>query len=241
MRSPRRRPPAIDKEAGLIHLTTLLAHSSGEWMSSDWPVCAVSDTSAPHRMGAALTYAQRYALFTLVGIAGEDDLDAPEPRAASVSGLSDAGMPESMNGHGLAGSPVTRPDRVPRSASAANPRLQEQLSAVLRDELLGSLAKLNAATELDRWALECMPRKNALAAADAEQIEKAFSPEPLPLLRQTSYRPVRSTNASWRLVNCAAFATSRIFASSRNRPVWSVAANPPMPITSALPSRAAWG
>src|SRR5437588_11903993 len=69
---------AIDREAGLIRLTTILAHSSGEWVSSDWPVCALSDTAAPHRMGAALTYARRYALFTLVGIAGEDDLDAPD-------------------------------------------------------------------------------------------------------------------------------------------------------------------
>src|SRR3954469_18890552 len=75
---------AIDKEAGLIHLTTVLAHSSGEWMSSDWPVCPVSETAAPHRMGAALTYARRYALFTLVGIAGEDDLDAPD--LATVNG-----------------------------------------------------------------------------------------------------------------------------------------------------------
>src|SRR6201982_2865690 len=68
----------IDKEAGLIRLTTILAHSSGEWISSEWPVCPVTDTAAPHRMGAALTYARRYALFTLVGIAGEDDLDAPD-------------------------------------------------------------------------------------------------------------------------------------------------------------------
>src|SRR6187200_2549380 len=68
----------VDREAGLIQLTTTLAHSSGEWMSSDWPVCPVSETGAPHRMGAALTYARRYALFTLVGIAGEDDLDAPD-------------------------------------------------------------------------------------------------------------------------------------------------------------------
>src|ERR1700756_1505607 len=68
---------AID-EAGLIRLTTVLAHSSGEWVSSDWPVCPASETAAPHRMGAALTYARRYALFTLVGIAGEDDLDAPD-------------------------------------------------------------------------------------------------------------------------------------------------------------------
>ena len=69
---------AIDESAGLVRLTTVLAHSSGEWVSSEWPVCPVSETTSPQRMGAALTYAQRYALFTLVGIAGEDDLDAPD-------------------------------------------------------------------------------------------------------------------------------------------------------------------
>ena len=69
---------SIDRDAGLINLTTVLAHASGEWIASDWPVCAVSETAAPHRMGAALTYARRYALFTLVGIASEDDLDAPD-------------------------------------------------------------------------------------------------------------------------------------------------------------------
>jgi hypothetical protein len=62
---------AIEQEAGLIRLTTVLAHSSGEWVSSDWPVCPIAEIAAPHKMGAALTYARRYALFTLVGIAGE--------------------------------------------------------------------------------------------------------------------------------------------------------------------------
>src|ERR1700733_4185843 len=59
---------AIDHASNLIILTTTLVHSSGEWVSSDWPVCPFSETAAPHRMGAALTYARRYALFTLVGI-----------------------------------------------------------------------------------------------------------------------------------------------------------------------------
>src|SRR3954462_1477977 len=68
----------IDKEARLLRLTTILAHSAGEWFSSDWPVCQISDIASAQRMGAALTYARRYALFTLVGIAGEDDLDAPD-------------------------------------------------------------------------------------------------------------------------------------------------------------------
>jgi hypothetical protein len=69
---------SIDETAGIVRLSTVLAHASGEWIASDWPVCAITDTATPHRMGAALTYARRYALFTLIGIAGEDDLDAPD-------------------------------------------------------------------------------------------------------------------------------------------------------------------
>jgi hypothetical protein len=65
---------SIDEVAGLIRLTTTLAHSSEEWVSSDWPVCPVTETAAAHRGAAPLTH----ALFTLVGIAGEDDLDTPD-------------------------------------------------------------------------------------------------------------------------------------------------------------------
>src|SRR5690349_18252490 len=88
---------AIDADQSLIRLTTTLVHASGEWVSSEWPVCPVSETAAPHRLGAALTYARRYALFTLVGIAGEDDLDAPDLPAADLP-------PETQGGplmHGL--------------------------------------------------------------------------------------------------------------------------------------------
>src|ERR1700676_5403132 len=97
---------AID-EAGLIRLTTVLAHSSGEWVSSDWPVCPVSETAAPHRMGAALTYARRYALFTLVGIAGEDDLDAPDLGATSKVGAEQLPRPNGrlLDGHAFAADP----------------------------------------------------------------------------------------------------------------------------------------
>src|SRR5262245_48862178 len=69
---------AIDNEAGFVRLHTALVHSSGEWMASEWPVCPVSTFGSPQRMGAALTYARRYALLALVGIAGEDDLDATD-------------------------------------------------------------------------------------------------------------------------------------------------------------------
>src|SRR5271170_2030955 len=82
---------ALDQTSGIVNLTTVLAHASGEWIASDWPVCTISETATPHRMGAALTYARRYALFTLVGIAGEDDVDAPDlappPKAHSPDNL----------------------------------------------------------------------------------------------------------------------------------------------------------
>src|SRR3954454_4998450 len=92
---------AIDRDTGLVKLTTTLVHASGEWMASDWPVCPVSDTAAPHRMGAALTYARRYALFTLVGIAGEDDLDAPDLQKldGGAAPVATDNQSERLNGH----------------------------------------------------------------------------------------------------------------------------------------------
>src|SRR3981189_1317830 len=87
---------AIDQTAAIVSLTTVLAHASGEWIASDWPVCPIADMASPRRMGAALTYARRYALFTLVGIAGEDDLDAPDLHDVDV------GSPGPSNGTGKA-------------------------------------------------------------------------------------------------------------------------------------------
>src|SRR6202162_5494851 len=62
----------IDRANGTVNLTPLVLHASGECISPDWPVCQLSEPSAPRRMGAALTYARRYALFSMVGIAGAD-------------------------------------------------------------------------------------------------------------------------------------------------------------------------
>src|SRR5712672_396835 len=102
----------IDQDSGQIRLTTLLAHASGEWISSDWPVCPTSETASPHRMGAALSYARRYALFALVGIAGEDDLDAPDLMAEPPLAI------EAPIGPGRA----ERNIRKPRNGSVHKPR-----------------------------------------------------------------------------------------------------------------------
>ena len=168
---------AID-EAGLIRLTTVLAHSSGEWVSSDWPVCSASETAAPHRMGAALTYARRYALFTLVGIAGEDDLDAPDLEAAPKAGAdqppgSDGRSP---NGYAFAaGLPApagTRRKTAP--ACLEKPVLAPNQSAVLRDRLVAELDALQSADEATGWAHRSLPAKNMLTTTDAELVEAGF-------------------------------------------------------------------
>ncbi len=108
------RTTAIDRESGLIRLTTTLVHASGEWVASDWPVCPISETAAPHRLGAALTYARRYSLFTMVGIAGEDDGDAPDLPGAGLA----AEVPE--------GSRAPRPDRVDQPVMGTRPDGQWQ-------------------------------------------------------------------------------------------------------------------
>jgi hypothetical protein len=154
----------IDKEVGIIRLTTILAHASGEWLSSDWPVCPIADTTAPHRMGAALTYARRYALFTLVGIAGEDDLDAPDLNVRPGP----AGAPNGKDGPGQQAREVRR-FRPPLTAP-----LRNQLSAVLRNDLLGEVTKLSDADEAARWARRALPAKNSLTEADARKVEEAF-------------------------------------------------------------------
>ena len=168
---------AID-EAGLIRLTTVLAHSSGEWVSSDWPVCPVSETSAPHRMGAALTYARRYALFTLVGIAGEDDLDAPDLGAAPKAGPDRPFQPnaQKLNGHALpeGGAAPASPRRRAPPARPAKPLLAPDQSAALRDLLVAELAGVQSADEAANWAHRSLPAKNTLAAADAELVEAGF-------------------------------------------------------------------
>jgi hypothetical protein len=159
---------AIDDAAGIVRLSTVLAHASGEWIASDWPVCAISDTAVPHRMGAALTYARRYALFTLVGIAGEDDLDAPDLLAPAPA-TSPPKQPKDDSKRARNGGSRQRPKPAP-----VRTELSLALSASLRDELLREIESLNGNDEAALWARRRGGAKNSLNAADAEQVEQAF-------------------------------------------------------------------
>src|SRR5262249_43659289 len=37
---------SIDATVGIVRLSTVLAHASGEWIASDWPVCSISDPTS---------------------------------------------------------------------------------------------------------------------------------------------------------------------------------------------------
>jgi hypothetical protein len=156
---------AIDQESGQIRLTTLLAHASGEWISSDWPVCPISDTVSPQRMGTALSYARRYALFALVGIAGEDDLDAPDligepsPAMATPATMSQAGPTRRKPSNG---------------AIHKEPLLAPAPSAQLRDQLIAEIHHLNDGESLALWAHRRLPAKNTLISEDARAVEVAY-------------------------------------------------------------------
>jgi hypothetical protein len=168
---------SIDKEAGLVHLSTVLAHASGEWISSDWPVCSVKEIVSPHRMGAALTYARRYALFTLVGIAGEDDLDAPDlamptPQVLEAGASDQRGPTNGSGGSSFRASHSGRKSQPP--ARQPKPTLPPEESVSLLEQLLEELARIPSVDEAAIWAQKSLPVKNALTAADCQSLERAF-------------------------------------------------------------------
>ncbi len=168
----------IDRVNGMINLTTILLHTSGEWISSDWPVCRLAETSAPRRMGAALTYARRYALFTIVGIAGEDDLDAPDL-------TSDQSPQEKPVAAPLGSVPCRKPqpNREFRSAIPTVATVEKDLSAeesvTVTAQLVQEIETLSH-EDLQSRAIAILKMKNRLSGSDAKRVENAFASRMVP-------------------------------------------------------------
>jgi hypothetical protein len=126
-------------------------------------------------MGAALTYARRYALFTLVGIAGEDDLDAPDLAVQTIEPSPQTGPPATKAGSN---------GRLPPATTFQGPRkgtngdraavLSGEASAILKDQLLAEIAGLETKDDLDAWALRAWPKANTLTPADGDEVRLAF-------------------------------------------------------------------
>jgi ERF superfamily len=221
----------IDQDIQTVSLTTVLAHASGEWIASDWPVCALSEMATPRRMGAALTYARRYALFTLVGIAGEDDLDAPDLAGQPAEGAPKAGNGfdrGKVNGSGAAGTlgafaKNRKPWTPPKQA------LAPEASATLRDRLVGELSGLASADAATTWAQRALGAKNTLRDVDAAVVEVAFASRmaelgeggeaSLPSLPEAGEGPAESTEPPGRAGLMAALRASVEIGGAKQAPL----------------------
>lgn len=174
----------LDSDRAMVLLLTTLAHGSGEFISAIWPVCHLSDMGNPRLMGTALTYARRYGLFTLVGIAGDDDLDAPE---SSKLGLAqqhgteqDAPIgvrensaaqpqspaPEAISGLDLPSGPTRRKREAGRSRPVSLPKSPE--------ELVRELDGLKTAEDLMRWGIDMLPVRSELPESSRALLDAAF-------------------------------------------------------------------
>lgn len=89
------RKPLTDNELAVIQTTevqfhglfliTTLAHSSGEWFRSTYPINPIKND--PQGIGSAITYARRYALAAIAGASTEDD-DGNQASQGSTQGAS---------------------------------------------------------------------------------------------------------------------------------------------------------
>jgi hypothetical protein len=122
-------------------------------------------------MGAALTYARRYALFTLVGIAGEDDLDAPDLAVQTVVPALKSGPP--IKGNGSDELPTKAFQEARKGPNKPTPLLSREASATLRDQLLTELEGLEL-KDLDAWTFQAWPKANTLTPADGDEVRVAF-------------------------------------------------------------------
>ena len=167
----------IDGERGLLSLRTTLAHASGQWIASDWPVCSLTELSAPHRMGAAMTYARRYALFAIVGIAGDDDLDAPDLNIEPIIDFNASperpGKSRSSESDKPADSALSRAK--PLTPKTARTRPNAESDERLCERLIDEIVCLTTESELTAWALTRYCAKAALPRVYAERVEARFA------------------------------------------------------------------
>ena len=117
--------------------------------------------------------------FALVGITGEDDLDAPDLNAPKPAETERETPPRHKRAWAnrsrrfISRTMPTNTEVKPNPAPA-NAGLRKQLSAVLRDRLLDEVRAVTSAEGAAIYARRILPAKNSLDEADARQVEEAF-------------------------------------------------------------------
>ncbi len=138
---------ATSMDGDVMMLETRLTHSSGQWIASDYPVCKFP--TKHQEAGSALTYARRYSLFSMVGIAGDDD-----------------------DGNEASKDATPAPQR--KAAPTREPSLSSAESADRRDAMLESISALTTREALHEWATKNSAEKGRLTSADQGIVSASF-------------------------------------------------------------------
>lgn len=132
----------VTQADGMVGVRSILAHASGEWVSSDLQMPVAQKT--PQGYGSALTYARRYSLAALVGIAQDDD-DGEAGTRPSAPVLPPVQRRQPMREQ-PAPQPVPTPAPQPAAPASAEPDPMER--ALLAIAECGTPEDLQAATRI---------------------------------------------------------------------------------------------
>ena len=164
--------PSMD-ESGHVVITTVIGHSSGQWMEGSLPM-PVSKADA-QGTGSAITYGRRYALGALLNVASEldDDAEAAVGRTKTDAALEAEGHFMEKTGQIKASEPMVRAFQ---SAFKASGKTDAQLTAYLRTRYSANSAgdlTSSELSELVKWAVS----KEPLAETLKTSVEAVQNPQ----------------------------------------------------------------
>jgi hypothetical protein len=129
------QPTDIDPETGRLTVETVLIHTSGQFISGNYPV--ITDKTGPQALGAAMTYAKRQSLSALICISGDEDDDGEAAEVRTTKGK-----------------PPNKPKAAPEKAVEVKPEVEEN-ALVAKDlghfkKLVAGAADLTALAEIEK-------------------------------------------------------------------------------------------
>lgn len=140
-------------DTGVFVLVTRIIHKSGEWIESTYPL---PTNGKPQDVGSALTYARRYALFSLAGVAGTDEDDDGNDAQNTTQARKPASRPA--------------PPKVP-----VEPPFEAEESAKVCETMIGTLDLVESIEDLRSWASNNAAVKARMTSADQGRVTDAFN------------------------------------------------------------------
>lgn len=165
----------VDFDGQVVTVQTMLIHTSGQFMRT--PLSMRPVKTDPQGVGSAITYARRYALLAIAGVAPEDD-DCAEASQAPKNGAvarADGRQP----GHGEAREPQKSAGRDWREFARSHvakykaAKSHDELAAIDRNAADDLVACEAEAPDLNNWLVEQFKRRTSGITEEQNRIEAA--------------------------------------------------------------------